>query len=75
VVAYDVFADDDDTLSAAVDRYLDRHPWLTRVVIMTVARHLSNELTSGLDPLALGLGLARRLRRRPVVVVVEAECA
>lgn len=70
VVAWDFFAPDEETLSEGVDRYLERHPWLTRAVIMTVARHLVNEL--GLDPLALGFGLLRRWRKPPVVIVVEA---
>lgn len=69
VIAYDVLAPDGETLSEAVDRWLEHHPWLTRAVIMTVARHLVNEL--GLDPLALGFGLLRRWRKTPVVIVVE----
>jgi hypothetical protein len=71
VLAYDVCAPDGETLSEGVDRWLEAHTWITRVVILTVARHLGNELTADIDPLALTLGLARRLRRQRVVVVVD----
>ena len=69
VLVYDVLAPDGETLSEGADRWLERHPYLTRAVIMTVARHLVNEL--GIDPLALTFGLLRRWRRPTRSVVVD----
>jgi len=52
VVAYEVLALDGELMSEAVDRYLEARPWVTRVVILTVAAHLLNLLPQRLDPLA-----------------------
>lgn len=67
VIAHNLTAEDGDTLSEAVDHWLERRPWLTRMIITTLAAHLANELT--VDPIGIGFGAARRLTRRPRVVV------
>jgi hypothetical protein len=72
VVAYNVSAPEGETISEGVDELLETHPLLTRIAIMTVAHHLANELLPHADPLGLGFVALRALRRRRVVVVVEA---
>lgn len=60
VVAWDVLAD--ETLSEACDRYLANRPWLTRLVVLTVSRHLTNDLRP--DPLHYLFLALRMIRRR-----------
>ena len=50
VLAYEACTDYDDLLSCAVDRYLARHPQLTRAVVIVTAAHLLNWLPERIDP-------------------------
>lgn len=70
-VAYNFAARDGETISEGVDELLDRYPLLTRIAVITVTHHLLNELLPQADPVGLGFGALRALRRRRVVVVVE----
>lgn len=72
VVVYDILlAPDGETLSEGADRWLASKPWITRLAIFAVAKHLCNELNP--DPLHYAFHGLRRLKRRrdPVVVTVE----
>ena len=72
VIAYDLLAPPGETLSEGVDRYLSRRPWLTKLLVLGVAKHLTNEVAPWADPVALGFGVLRALLpRRHVVVVVD----
>lgn len=52
----------DEMLSMAVDRYLERHPVATHLVVGAVALHLLNALPSYADPLGAFMNtLARAL--------------
>jgi hypothetical protein len=44
VVAWEIFSPPGELLSEAVDRYLVRHPVLTRAAILITAAHLLNAL-------------------------------
>lgn len=61
VVGYEIMAAPGELLSEAVDRFLARHPVLTRAAIITVALHLANALPDRVDPIHL---LAVALRER-----------
>ncbi|ASR87205.1 hypothetical protein SEA_LASTHOPE_37 [Mycobacterium phage LastHope] len=52
VVAYEAGAPRGELLSEGVDRYLDRRPWVTRVVVVGLAAHLLNVIPQRFDPLA-----------------------
>lgn len=41
----------DELLSEAVDRYLDRRPWVTRLAVGYLAAHLLNLVPARVDPL------------------------
>lgn len=52
----------DEMLSHAVDRYLERRPFLTWVVVGAVALHLLNRLPPFADPLGAMMGaIARKI--------------
>lgn len=61
VLAYELAAPDGELLSDGVDRYLDRHPWLTRAVIAATALHLINATPARIDPFGLIGALRDRL--------------
>jgi len=50
----------DEMLSQAVDRYLERRPALTYVVVGAVALHLLNRLPPVIDPLGAVMGAIAR---------------
>lgn len=50
IAVYEIFAPEGELLSEAVDRFLVRHPWLTRGVVAVVALHLLNLLPTRVDP-------------------------
>ena len=60
IVGYEIVAAPGELLSEAVDRHLENHPIITRVVIGTVALHLLNLLPQPIDPLN---HVARKFRR------------
>ena len=51
VIAYEAAAKQDELLSEAVDRYRDRHPILTKSVIVFLAGHLLRIWPRPIDPL------------------------
>jgi len=51
ILAYEVLAPDDELMSEAVDRALQRYPWTTRILIATLGLHLANLLPERIDPL------------------------
>lgn len=57
VLAWDKLCADGETLSEAVDRYLDARRWITHAIVAAFALHLCNWLPGHIDPIAL---LARR---------------
>jgi hypothetical protein len=60
VVAYEISAD--DLLSYAADRWMLKHPWLTRAAIASVALHLCNAIPERCDPLHYLFGVKRFAR-------------
>lgn len=71
VLAYDLLSPDGETLSEGIDRYLARRPMLTRMAVLAVSRHLLNQLDP--DPIHIVFTGLRRLRGRPISVVVVNE--
>ena len=68
VVLYEVCSPEDELLSDAADRYMYRRPWVTRLVVSSVALHLTNHLPDRVDPLHLIArleGLIAKGRVRP----------
>lgn len=53
VVAYDLLASPEQTLSDGADRYMLRHPWVTRGVAFAVAAHCCNLVRPEFDPIHL----------------------
>lgn len=51
IVTYEFVAQPDELLSEAVDRYLEKHPWLTRMIVAVVSAHLLNFIPPRVDPL------------------------
>ena len=51
ILAYEVFSEEDQLLSVAVDRFIVKHPIITRVCIALVALHLMNALPTRADPI------------------------
>lgn len=49
MVAYDVFAEPEMTLSEGADAYMLKHPWLTRGVAFAVAAHVCNVMPDRFD--------------------------
>lgn len=49
VVAYDVLAPPQQTLSDGADRYMLSHPWITRAVALAVAGHVCNLVPDRFD--------------------------
>ena len=41
----------DESLSEAMDRYLASHYWVTKMIVLVVARHLTNDLPEDGDAL------------------------
>ena len=69
VIGYNVCARDDEMLSEAADRYMMRHPWMTRVVALLIAMHVTNAVPDKFDPIHWLFWGKRysRARRNPVV--------
>lgn len=53
VVAYDLLAAPEQTLSDGADRYMMSHPWLTRAVAAAVAGHVCNLVPDRFDVIHL----------------------
>lgn len=51
IIAWDVWCPPGEMLSEGVDRYMLRHPWITRGVVALVALHLCNHLPPVADPI------------------------
>jgi hypothetical protein len=63
IFVYEVAAPPDQLLSEAVDRWLDRHPWPTRLVVIATAAHLLNLLPTRVDPFYHVASMPIRRRR------------
>lgn len=50
ILAYEIAAPKDQLLSEAVDRWLVKYPWPTRVAVALVAAHLLNMIPNKFDP-------------------------
>lgn len=73
VIAYDATAKEGETLSEGVDQWLIKHPTLTRLAILAVAHHLTNDLHPRADPIGLAFIAVRRIRRRGKSVAITVE--
>jgi hypothetical protein len=62
VLAYEARCPRDELLSVAVDRALQRHPWLVRAAVLVTAAHLLNVIPRRCDPFA-AVGLGRPISR------------
>lgn len=51
----------DEMLSQAADRYLERHPVLTHLVVGAVALHILNRLPDWADPLGVAMNTMARM--------------
>ncbi len=67
VVAWDVWCVPGETLSEGVDRWLEHHPWLTRVVAALVVGHVVNLIPARADPIHLAyLRIAVGIKKAPL---------
>lgn len=65
VVAYNSLTSEGQMLSEQADRWVDRHPILTRSIIGIVAAHVANAAPSRIDPISwLFIGVRRLTRGR-----------
>lgn len=62
VVAYDLVASPEQTLSDGADRYMLSHPWITRAVAAAVAGHVCNLVPDRFDVIHQLFKAARRGR-------------
>jgi hypothetical protein len=62
VVAYDLLAPPDQTLSEGADSYMLSHPWITRAVAGAVASHVCNLVPDRWDAIHLLFAGARAWR-------------
>lgn len=53
IVAYDLAAPPGQTISEAVDRYLDGRRWTTEAALALIYLHVSNRIPSRVDPIHL----------------------
>ncbi|MGY1946586.1 DUF7427 family protein [Nocardia asiatica] len=65
VLAWEIAIDEDDLLSAAVDRATKRHPILVRAAIITTAAHFLRIVPARFDPFTRTFSLTAKLRARP----------
>jgi hypothetical protein len=63
VLAYDVLASPEQTLSEGADRYMLKHPWITRAVAAAVAAHVCNAIPGRFDPIHLSFAGLRAWKR------------
>lgn len=72
VLAYNLAAEDGETLSEGADRVLLRHPWLVRLCAYSVASHIVNAVPVRYDPIHWVFTAARAfypLRRKVAEVI------
>jgi hypothetical protein len=50
VITYDMSVSEEELLSTACGRYVERRPWLTRSIIVLTAAHLARWLPETVDP-------------------------
>lgn len=67
VIAYDAIANEGELLSEVVDRFIEKHPAATRVIVIGVAAHLMNLIPPQVDPLHKMAITTRRYRVRKAV--------
>lgn len=65
VVAYNSLTSDGQMLSEQADRWVERHPILTRTIVGVVAAHVANAAPSKYDPIHWLFEGVRRLTRGP----------
>lgn len=63
IIVYELAAPRGQLLSEAVDRWLEKRPWPTRLAVIVTAAHLLNVLPDRVDPFT-GVGHLSRLWRR-----------
>ena len=63
IVAYEIVAPDDQLLSEAVDRFLLKHPHITRAAIVLIAAHLLNLIPNRYDPIHHTASVVRLQRK------------
>ena len=51
-LTHELLAQENQLLSHAFDRWLEKHPWLVRVAVVVTALHLLNLLPNEIDPFA-----------------------
>jgi hypothetical protein len=51
VIAYEVKAPSGELMSQAVDRYRNRHPYITNAAVCYIALHLLRAIPQSIDPL------------------------
>ena len=61
VVTYDVLARPGQTLSEGADRYMLKHPWLTRGIAVALVGHVCNFLKPQYDPIHQLFKVLRRV--------------
>lgn len=62
VGAYELLCAEDELMSEAASRYMQRHPWLVRFIAFTLAAHVCSAIPQSVDPLHRLLLLKRYLR-------------
>lgn len=62
VIGYDAVATDGELLSEAVDRFIEKRPGITRLIVAIVAAHLLNLIPDRFDPMHRAAQTTRRYR-------------
>jgi hypothetical protein len=66
VICWDTLCVEGQTLSDGADRYMLRHPWLTRAVAFGISAHVCNMVAPRYDPVHKVAVAVRAFRRTPV---------
>lgn len=71
ILGYEIAAKDNELLSEAFDRYMERTPWLMRIITGLVALHLINAIPPRYDLLHLVFSLKKK--RSTVILSLDSQ--
>lgn len=71
IVVYEIVAPPNELLSEVVDRFLIKHPVVTRIVVAGIALHLLNMIPDRFDPLHQTAIIVRGERTRDTLVLLK----
>ena len=64
VIGYDAFCKPGETLSEGADRWIEKHPWLARIVMAVIAAHVANVIPQRTDPIHRMFELTKKFNGR-----------